>query len=309
MPQEKKWEIIKSILASGVAGAEVVKSRGMSPVRLIAIDIDGTLLDSNFQVSARNLAMLRRANSLGVEIALATGRRHTFALPVARALGFDLALISSNGAVTKASDGTLFYRDPLPMTAALELVSHMTEFRRNLVITFDGEEAGSLLLETLDELNGSIKKWLEKNSQYLRFVHPIENGLTSDPIQAMFCGPVQRMMAAQKQLKKNVGLLTRITALKTQYDERDLCMLDILNKGCTKGAALKRWAAYRGYAATEIMAIGDNYNDIEMLEFAGHPYIMGNASEELRDRGWNTTLGNNENGVANAVEAALEGLE
>jgi len=281
----------------------------MSSVRLIAIDIDGTLLDSNFQVSARNLATLRRANSMGVEIVLATGRRHTFALPVARALGFDATLISSNGAVTKTADGTLFHRDPLPLAAVLELVAHMTDFRRNLVITFDGEEQGSLVLETLDELNVSIKRWLEKNAQYLRFVHPIESGLTSDPIQAMFCGTVERMVAAQSRLKKNKPLLTRITALKTQYDARDLCMVDILNKGCTKGAALRRWAAHRGYTAAEVMAIGDNYNDIEMLEFAGHPYIMANASEELRDRGWNTTLGNNENGVANAVEAALEGLE
>jgi len=281
----------------------------MSSVRLIAIDIDGTLLDSNFQVSARNLATLRRANSLGVEIALATGRRHTFALPVARALGFDLTLISSNGAVTRTSDGTLFHRDPLPLAAALELVAHMTDFRRNLVITFDGEEEGSLLLETLDELNVSIKKWLEKNAQYLRFVHPIENGLLSDPIQAMFCGSVERMVAAQKQLKRNKGLLTSVTALKTQYDERDLCMLDILNRGCTKGAALKRWASFKGYKPEEVMAIGDNYNDIEMLEFAGHAYIMGNATEELRDRGWNETLGNNENGVANAIDAALEGME
>jgi hypothetical protein len=281
----------------------------MSPVRLIAIDIDGTLLDSNFQVSARNLATLRRANSQGIEIALATGRRHTFAFPVAQALGFDVTLISSNGAITKANDGTLFHRDPLPLTSVLELVTHMTDFRRNLVITFDGDDQGSLVLETLDELNVSIKRWLEKNAQFLRFVTPIEDGLTSDPIQAMFCGTVDRMSAAQKHLKKNKGLLTRITALKTQYDERDLCMVDILNKGCTKGAALRRWATFKGYHSAEIMAIGDNYNDIEMLEFAGHPYIMGNATEELRDRGWNTTLGNNENGVANAVEAALDGLE
>jgi Cof subfamily protein (haloacid dehalogenase superfamily) len=281
----------------------------MASVRLIAIDIDGTLLDSNFQVSARNLATLRRANSQGVEILLATGRRHTFALPVAHALGFEVGLISSNGAITKASDGSLFHRDPLPLAAVLELVAHMTDFRRNLVITFDGEDDRPLMLETLDELNASISKWLEKNAQYLRFVHPIESGLTSDPIQAMFCGTVERMMAAQKQLKKNKALLTRITALKTQYDERDLCMVDILNRGCTKGAALKRWAAFKGYMPGEIMAIGDNYNDIEMLEFAGHPYIMGNATEELRDRGWNTTLSNNENGVANAIEAALEGPE
>jgi len=279
------------------------------PVRLIAIDIDGTLLDSNFQVSARNLETLRRANSLGMEIALATGRRHSFALPVAQALGFNVTLISSNGAITRASDGTLFHRDPLPLPAARELVAHMTDFRRNLVITFDGEEPGALVLETLDELNASIKKWLEKNAQYLRFVQPIEDGLTSDPIQAMFCGTVERMTAAQAQLKKNKALLTRITALKTQYDARDLCMLDILNKGCTKGAALRRWASFKGYHSAEIMAIGDNYNDIEMLEFAGHAYIMGNATEELRERGWQTTLGNNENGVAIAVESALEGLE
>jgi hypothetical protein len=281
----------------------------MSSVRLIAIDIDGTLLDSNFQVSQRNLATLRRANSLGVEVVLATGRRHAFALPVAQALGFDVALISSNGAVTKASDGTLFHRDPLPLAAALELVAHMTDFRRNLVITFDGEPSGSLLLESLDELTGSIKRWLEKNAQYLRFVQPIEQGLSTDPIQAMFCGTVERMIAAQTQLKKNKPLLTRITALKTQYDERDLCMVDILNKGCTKGAALRRWAASRSYTAEQVMAVGDNYNDIEMLEFAGFPYIMGNATEELRDRGWRTTLANNENGVALAVEEALEGLE
>lgn len=281
----------------------------MPPVRLIAIDIDGTLLDSNFQVSSRNLETLRKANSLGVEIALATGRRHTFALPVARALGFELTLISSNGAVTRTSDGTLFHRDPLPLTTTIELVAHMTDFRRNLVITFDGEEPGSLVLETLEELNASIKKWMEKNAQYIRFVSPIEDGLSGEPIQAMFCGTVGRMTAAQSQLKKNSGLLTRITVLKTQYDARDLCMLDVLNKGCTKGAALRRWAAFKNYQPAEVMAIGDNYNDIEMLEFAGHSYIMGNATEELRDRGWHTTLGNNENGVANAVESALDGLE
>jgi len=287
----------------------------MSPVRLIAVDIDGTLLDSQFQVGEPDLAALRRAHSLGVEIALATGRRHTFALPVARLLGFEVAMISSNGAVTRQSDGTLFHRDPLPLGTALELVEHMTSFRRNLVITFDGGDERPLLLETPDDLNASselhssIKRWLEKNAQDLRFIAPIERGLTRDPIQAMYCGTVERMMAAEAQLNKNPALLTRITALKTQYDERDLCMLDILNKGCTKGAALGRFALSRGYAPAEVMAIGDNYNDIEMLEFAGYPCIMGNASSELRGRGWRTTLSNNENGVAVAVESALEGLE
>jgi Cof subfamily protein (haloacid dehalogenase superfamily) len=284
--------------------------RGMSsPIRLIAIDIDGTLLDSHFQVSEQNLATLRMAHSMGVEILLATGRRHIFAVPVVQALDFDAAIISSNGAITRNTDGTLFHRDPLPLSATLELIAHMTDFRRNLVVQLDSEEAGCLLLETLEELSSSIKRWLEKNASHLRFVQPIEQALDSDPIQAMFCGNIERMIAVQQHLLKNKPLLSRITALKTQYDQRDLCMLDILNKGCSKGAALKRWADHRGYQAAEVMAIGDNYNDIEMLEFAGHPYLMGNSPEDLRDRGWQLTMGNDDNGVAAAIEAALNGLE
>ncbi|MDR3763570.1 MAG: HAD family hydrolase [Acidobacteriota bacterium] len=281
----------------------------MSPVRLIAIDIDGTLLDSKFQVSARNLATLRRANSLGIEIVLATGRRHTFAMPVAQALGFDLTLVSSNGAVTRTSRGELQHIDPLPLAVVRELAAHMNPFRNNLVITFDGDEPGCLLLEKLDELNQSIQRWLEKNAPYIRSVQPIEDGLTRDPIQAMYCGTVARMAQAQKHLKSNKALLAKISALKTEYMERDLCMLDILTHGCTKGAALRRLTHDRGIEPDEVMAIGDNYNDIEMLEFAGYSFIMGNACEELRERGWNTTLSNNENGVAAAIDAVLEDCE
>jgi Cof subfamily protein (haloacid dehalogenase superfamily) len=281
----------------------------MCALRLIAIDIDGTLLDSNYQVSEQTRATLQRAHAMGIEITLATGRRHIFAAPVARALGFEVAMISSNGAITRNSGGEIFHRDPLPQGAVRELVEHMTEFRRNLIITYDSDEPGTLLLETLEELNGSIRRWLEHNVQHLRFVQPIEDGLDGDPIQAMFCGTVERMLEAQRRLGTNTALLGRITALKTQYDERDLCMVDILNKGCSKGAALARWAQSRGYEASEVMAIGDNYNDIEMLEYAGYGVIMGNAPEELRERGWQLTFTNNENGVAAAVEAALDALE
>jgi hydroxymethylpyrimidine pyrophosphatase-like HAD family hydrolase len=86
---------------------------------------------------------------------------------------------------------------------------------------------------------------------------------------------------------------------------RDLSIVDVLNQGCSKGHALQRWAKYRGIAREEVMAIGDNYNDVEMLAFAGRPFIMGNASQELRDRGWAVTLSNDESGVAAAIEQVL----
>jgi hydroxymethylpyrimidine pyrophosphatase-like HAD family hydrolase len=82
-------------------------------------------------------------------------------------------------------------------------------------------------------------------------------------------------------------------------------MIDVLNTGCSKGHALERWANHRGIPREEVMAIGDNHNDVEMLEFAGHPVIMGNACAELRNRGWTVTRGNDECGIAAAVELAL----
>ena len=273
-------------------------------LRLIAIDIDGTLLNPEFQISETDLATLRRAHAQGVEVILVTGRRHTFALPIAQQLGFDLWLISSNGAVTRNLAGETFHRDLLPEPTCRDLVRVMQEFRGQTVLTFDSNGPGTIVIERLDELEASIQRWLEKNMQYIQFVVPIENALTTDPVQAMFCGPVADM---QRVLQVLGGCGLPITVLRTEYPGRDLSIVDVLNAGCSKGHALERWTNYRGITREQVMAIGDNYNDIEMLAFAGHPFIMGNASEELRSRGWKLTRSNAESGVSAAIEHMLDG--
>ena len=269
-------------------------------IRLIATDIDGTLLNPQFQVSEDDLIALRRAHSAGIEVVLVTGRRHTFALPIAEQLGFDLWLISSNGAVTRSLSGETFHRDLMPRAICRELVGAMQEFRGNTVLTFDKETKGAIVLEHLDDLNASIRRWLEKNMAYIEFVVPIEKALITDPVQTMFCGSMVRMSEALRTLEA-CGMGNRITVLRTEYPDRDLSMIDVLNAGCSKGHALERWAAHRGFGREQVMAIGDNHNDVEMLEFAGYPVIMGNACEELRGRGWSVTLGNDQCGVAAAV--------
>ena len=183
----------------------------------------------------------------------------------------------------------------------------MQEFRGQTVLTFDsndlhGDAAGTIVIERLDELEASIQRWLEKNMQYIRFVVPIENALTSDPVQAMFCGPIAHMQRVLRVLE-SCGL--PITVVRTEYPGRDLSIVDVLNAGCSKGHALERWANYRQITREQVMAVGDNYNDIEMLAFAGHPFIMGNASEELRSRGWTLTRSNAESGVSAAIEHVL----
>ncbi len=287
-------------------GLSKLASRSPKPgsIRLLASDIDGTLLNPQFKISADDLAALRRAHAAGIEIVLVTGRRHTFALPIAQQLGFDLWLISSNGAVTRSLSGETFHRDLMPRQVCGELVTAMQEFRGHTVLTFDKETKGAIVLEHLDDLNGSIRRWLEKNMEYIEFVVPIENSLTTDPVQTMFCGSMVRMAEALRALEAT-GLGNRMTVLRTEYPERDLSMIDVLNAGCSKGHALERWAAHRGFRREEVMAIGDNHNDVEMLEFAGHPVIMGNACAELRSRGWSVTLGNDHCGVAAAVAAVV----
>jgi Cof subfamily protein (haloacid dehalogenase superfamily) len=275
-----------------------------SPIRLIAVDIDGTLLNSQFRISEKDLQALRRASQQGIEVILVTGRRHAFALPIAQQLGFDLWLISSNGAVTRSLHGEAFHRDLVPAATCLEVCAAMQEFRGNLVVTFDKESKGALVLERMDELTSSIRHWLEKNMQYIEFVVPIETALTSDPVQAMFCGTISRMQAAVRTLESK-QVKNHITVVRTEYPVRDLCIVDVLNRDCSKGHALKRWAQYRGIPREQVMAIGDNFNDLEMLAFAGVPFIMGNACQELKARGWPVTSCNDENGVAAAVEQVL----
>ena len=273
-------------------------------IRLLAVDIDGTLLDPQFKITPENLAALQAAHAAGIEILLATGRRHDYALPVAHELGVPCWLVSSNGALIRSSAGQTFYFDRLPAATAAKLICHMDAFRPNAVLTFDRQGNNALVLERFEELNQSISRWIQVNAQSIQYVSPLQKALTEDPIQAMFCGRVVRMEEAQKRLAE-ADFLDEISILKTQYDHRDLCILDILNRGCSKGHALRRWAEEHGIPRDQIMAIGDNFNDLEMLEFAGLAFVMGNASQELKQSGWRVTASNAENGVAQALQEVL----
>lgn len=280
-----------------------------SPIRVLAVDIDGTLTNPQFHISARDVEALRAAHRAGVQIILATGRRHDHALPVARQLDIPVVLISSNGALVRSSDGETLFAECLPAPIARKLIRHMKDFRGDTVLTFDrhGNDSrhDSLVLERADELNQTISRWMETNRPYITYVAPLEDALLGeDPLQAMFCGRVARMEDAQQRLAE-FELVNEITIVKTQYDHRDLCIVDILNRDCSKGHALRRWARERGVPRERIMAIGDNYNDLEMLEFAGFPVVMGNANQDLKREGFRVTGSNAESGVALVLEELL----
>jgi hydroxymethylpyrimidine pyrophosphatase-like HAD family hydrolase len=298
--------------------------------RLIAIDMDGTLLGASASVSPRNLAALRAAESAGAEIVIATGRRHCYAMKVLRDLNLNpsSALVSSNGAVIRTIAAELLHRTLLPLTTARWLCTHLADYRNSLVITFDavgpdGEDArGAMVVEHLDTLHASIGGWVRANEPYIAQVVPLEAALEAEaPIQMMVCGPIDLMRRAEALLLEHEGVAAAgITPLerihtaevalhRTEYAERDLCIVDLLPAGCSKGSAILRYAADRGLQPADILAIGDNWNDVSMLEVAGHAVVMSNAPDDLKllatERGWTIGLSNEEDGVAAAIEFAL----
>lgn len=295
--------------------------------KLVAIDMDGTLLGSEASVSPRNRAALHLAHEAGIEVVIATGRRHSYAMKVLRALDLhpENGLVSSNGTVVRTIGSQLLHRTFLPNTTASWLVQHLQDFRDTLVVTFDlvgsdGDDVrGALVCEHTNTLDASVNAWARANEPYFHRVDRIEHALTGDAaIQMMVCGPVAHMRQAEQLLLAHPlvyaeGAPARpgaeVAIHRTEYLERDLCIVDILPAGCSKGAALLRHAAHRGLNASEILAIGDNWNDVSMLEIAGQSVVMANAPEDLktlaRQRGWTIGPSNLDDGVAQTLEHAI----
>lgn len=290
------------------------------PPKLIAIDIDGTLVPSTIPatgspVSARNCRALLDAEAAGIHIVIATGRRQAYATPLILPVGLKPAtvMITSNGTVTRTLGGDRIDRFFLPVETARELCPVLRQFGGTTVFTFDREEHGELVLESLDELHTRISAWVEANRPWIAETRPLERAFDSGeaPVQGMVCGTVAAMREAESWLEAS-ELSRKIELHRTEYLARDLSVLDILPPGCSKGVALRRFAASQGIAPEKIMAIGDNFNDLDMLEFSGQPVVMANAAPDLvqiaRNRGWRITASNDEDGVAQIIESVVAGL-
>jgi len=282
------------------------------PVRLVAIDMDGTLLSTFAQViSPRTARALKAAQEAGITVAIATGRRTAYTTPLLEGFGLraDTPLITSNGAAIRTLGGDSLGRCHLPSETARGLCRLLRPFGA-LVFTFDRPGRGELVLEDMEQANGRIALWVEANRNAIEVVKPLEDALVDgeDPIQGMVCGGVTPMRQAEQAIKVSEWAGS-CECIKTEYPARDISILDLLPPGVSKGWALEQLATLLGVDRKETMAIGDNWNDVDMLEWAGQAVMMGNASQELRTlaktRGWKQAPPNNEDGVAVVLEAAI----
>ncbi len=269
-------------------------------IRLIAMDIDGTLLDNRHELPDENRDTILEAHSRGVEIVLVTGRRFDFARPIAERIPCELALIINNGALIKSKNGETHLRHLLPREIAREVLRATHEFRSGAAVCFDRPRENQLIFERIDWTDAVSSGYYQRNREFIAECVPLEDCLTEDPIQVMFVGSVARMRAALG-IVRNMDCSPQFGLAHTEYEHRDLSILDVISSRSSKGAALAEWTRRRGIAQSEVMAIGDNWNDRDMLEFAAVPVVMANSVAELKSLGWPVTLSNDECGVAAAI--------
>jgi Cof subfamily protein (haloacid dehalogenase superfamily) len=270
-------------------------------VRLIALDIDGTLLDSRWELPAANRSAIAEASRRGIEVALVTGRRYDFAMPIARQLDSPLTMIVSNGAIIRNNQGETLLKHLLPRETAARVLQLGQPWRGNAAVIFDRRHENQIMVESFEWDDPNRQAYYARYRESFGLHKPLEGCLTEDPIQVMFAGRLGLMQEAEAALRNDPDA-TRFGIALTTYESRNFAMIDVLHPHCSKGSSLAEWAILRGFAPEEVMAIGDNHNDLEMLSYAGIPVVMGNCVPELKEFGWHQTTSNDEDGVARAIE-------
>jgi 5-amino-6-(5-phospho-D-ribitylamino)uracil phosphatase len=280
----------------------------LSAIRLLAIDIDGTLLDRAGNVPPENRRAIAAALDRGVEVALVTGRGFTFARPVAEQLDLPVVLVASNGALVRRLDGTTILRRLMPLATARDVLAQTAGYRAEAAVVFDRPGAGQLVSGGLDWSHPSRAGYYGRYGALISEVLPLEDCLLEDPIEVMFTGGIARMRDLVGLLEHGPDAASYAVSF-VEYAWRDFVLVDVLGAGVTKGTTLAEWARAMDLPRTAIMAVGDNHNDREMLEFAGTGVVMGNSVPELLDGGFAVTGTNDEAGLAQAIDRFVLGVD
>ncbi len=279
-------------------------------IKLLTLDLDGTVLDSRGRIPRENLEAIRAAEEAGVLVTIATGRRFRDARPVGVELELNAPLITHNGALLKYA-GTL---EPVAFSLleserSYEIIRVGKTFGGDALLSADPHGKGTLLYDRVSDDNVPLQKYLtwsrglhgDEADDAVHHVTRLEDVLHKhEVIHISFSGTCERMAELQDVLRSELG--ESVTLLATIYPHLDFTLLDILPAEASKGVGVRRLADIEKIAPAEVMAIGDNFNDLEMLEFAGTPVVMGNADSELLSRDeFFTTDRNDAHGVAKAI--------
>ncbi len=285
-------------------------------IKLLALDLDGTVLNSSGKISQANKSAIKQAEDKGVLVTIATGRRFRDALPVALELELNAPVVCHNGALIKFAETLEIVNfNILATNTVLDIIEIGKDFGGDALVSCSPHSHGTLFFDNISSTNIPLQRYIEwskklhgENAE--ESVHQVDSlseiVRNEEVIHISFSGTCEPMAKLEKVLKKLLD--KNVNILATTYPKLDFTLLDILPPNCSKATALGHLAEINNLTFENIMAIGDNFNDVEMLDYAGTPIIMGNADTILLGREkFNKTLSNDEDGVAFAIKKFILG--
>jgi len=268
-------------------------------VKLVAVDIDGTLLTSAHVISPETRATIREVLDRGVRVVLVTGRSFPQARPYAEELGVTTPLILHNGALIKDITGRVFRAHRLRSEMARAIILRARAFRMNLICFDDLDGEDRAVVELIASENDRFLRYL---SQWREPARPVPDLLRYADHAVIALTTVAPLAKARGFAEAIEGALRgRVRVFRTEYPQRDVALLDFVSPECSKAKALDHLARQWGIAPAEIMVVGDNWNDLEMLAYAGLGVVMGNADDGMKALGYPVTGTNDEDGLAQAL--------
>ena len=267
--------------------------------RLVAVDLDGTLLSSTREIAEETRQALAACVDAGVAVAIVTGRRFPSARPYVAKLPIDPFVGANSGAIIKNGiAGRLLRVCLLPRDVAEAVLDIAAEAGIEPIVHDGPNGEGHLILREDARVLPHVGRYLSQTIPPPIWVPSLVLG--RDPVQIGFAAGLTEIRELAEHLTRELAVAS-VSIIKTEYPLEDLALLDVLAADANKASALKFLSTLIGVPMSETLAIGDNWNDLDMLEAAGLGVVMANAVEELKNKGFAETTTNDEAGAAKAI--------
>lgn len=261
-------------------------------IKLIASDMDDTLLNRECRISERNAAAIKKAMDAGKIFLIATGRMYVSVRPFAEKLGLDVPLVTYNGALVKGSQsGKVFYEHKMKLETAQEVLAFCKEHGYYLQL-YIGDNI------YIKEENDCSRMYSKISGIQTTAIGEAVYTASEAPYKILVMTDSDRFESVWKDFAEKFHGKLDVTSSKDNF-------LELMEPGVNKWEAVKSVAAGYGIAPEEIMCIGDSNNDISMIANAGIGVAVGNAKENVRKHAKIVTASNDQDGVAMVIEAVL----
>jgi len=266
--------------------------------KLVVTDMDGTFLNSKDEISEENLKIVKELNERGILFSIATGRLDTMIKPYLRQIGNNNPVISCNGALVRNLSKGEFYHAQI---IEGEDFTKIIDICKKNALIFAVYCEYTVYSESTE---GRIKYFAERNESLceeekvaIKIVDNIYTDIDEKVFKILVSNDNSKLLEC---VEEEINKIPGIEAIKSSSN-----LLDIMAEGVTKGNALKDLAEILKIKREEIIAIGDNHNDISMLQYAGYSIAVGNAEQVVKDIVDLVTVSNDEDGVAKALRQVL----